>query len=150
MVHHRAYGAKKKCDFVIPYRTLPGVGGGGPEISGLRDFRRFLRAISSKVGPPEAEIFEDLGRCFKQKTRSKCTLEHVFPVKTLPHHPKNVRLRRTRNVFFFRFLWGLAQVAEGTVKEQTHVNQSPFIGFTPFKKRYNFVISCRPHPGSGS
>ena len=84
----RAYSAKKRCDFVIPYRTLPGVGGGGPDLSGLRDFRRFLKGISSKVGPPEAEIFEDLGRCFKQKTRSKCTLERIFPVKTPPHHPK--------------------------------------------------------------
>ena len=74
---------------MIPYRTLPGVGGGGPEISGLRDFRRFLRAISSKVGPPEAEIFEDLGRCFKQKTRSKCTLERIFSCENTPASPKN-------------------------------------------------------------
>jgi len=41
------------------------------------------------IPPPEAENFEDLGSCFKQKTRSKCTLERVFPVETPPTSPKN-------------------------------------------------------------
>ena len=40
------------------------------------------------IPPPEAENFEDLGSCFKQKTRSKCTLERVFPVETPPTSPK--------------------------------------------------------------
>ena len=31
-----------------------------------------------KIGPPQAELFEDLGGCFMQKMLPDCTQERVF------------------------------------------------------------------------
>ena len=37
-----------------------------------------------KIGPPQAENFEDFGGCFMQKMPPDCTQERVFFVKELP------------------------------------------------------------------
>ena len=48
MADHRANAAKKRCDFVISYRTPPRGGGWGPDLSGLRDFGQIISGVSAK------------------------------------------------------------------------------------------------------
>ena len=63
----------------------------------FRSFLRFEKHCVLKIlvhfGPPQAEIFEDLGGCFMQKIAPDCLQKLVFRYKTHPKCKKDTKHR---------------------------------------------------------